>query len=43
MTTTDAIVFTGINQVEIQTVDVPDPGPDEVQVRTHYSPHQRRD
>lgn len=33
----EAIVFTDIGQVELQTIDVPDPGPDEVQVRTLFS------
>ncbi len=32
-----AIVFTGVNQVELRQVNVPDPGPDEVQIRTQYS------
>jgi bacteriochlorophyllide a dehydrogenase len=33
----EAIVFTDIGQVEVRTIDVPDPGPDEVQVRTLFS------
>jgi 2-desacetyl-2-hydroxyethyl bacteriochlorophyllide A dehydrogenase len=32
-----AIVFTAVNQVAVRTITVPDPGPDEVQVRTLFS------
>lgn len=37
MKKTEAIVFTGVNQVEVREVSVPDPAPDEVQVRTLFS------
>ena len=33
----EAIVFTGVNQVAVQEIDIADPGPDEVQVRTLFS------
>ena len=37
MKQTEAIVFTGVGQVEVRRVDVPEPGPHEVQVRTLFS------
>ncbi len=37
MKQTEAIVFTGVGQVEVRRVDVPEPGPNEVQVRTLFS------
>jgi 2-desacetyl-2-hydroxyethyl bacteriochlorophyllide A dehydrogenase len=37
MHTADAIVFTAVNQVQVQPLNVPDPAPDEVQIRTLYS------
>ncbi|MBZ0292984.1 MAG: zinc-binding dehydrogenase [Anaerolineae bacterium] len=33
----EAIVFTGVGQVELRTIEVADPKPDEVQVRTQFS------
>lgn len=33
----EAIVFTDIGKVELQTIDIADPAPDEVQVRTLFS------
>lgn len=34
---TPAIVFVGPEQVEMQEIEMPPPGPGEVQIRTHYS------
>ena len=34
---TEAVIFTAVGQADVQTVDVPDPGPGQVQVRTRYS------
>lgn len=34
---TQAIFFTGVNQIEVGWTDIPDPGPSEVLVRTRYS------
>ena len=34
---TEAIVFIGVGEVELQTIEMPDPGPGEVQIRTLYS------
>ncbi|OQA47557.1 MAG: Alcohol dehydrogenase [Chloroflexi bacterium ADurb.Bin325] len=34
---TEAIVFTGVGEVALQTIDMPDPAPGEVQIRTRYS------
>jgi bacteriochlorophyllide a dehydrogenase len=33
----DAIVFSDVGQIEIRTINVPDPKPDEVQIRTLFS------
>jgi 2-desacetyl-2-hydroxyethyl bacteriochlorophyllide A dehydrogenase len=32
-----AILFTAVNEVQVDTVDIPEPGPGELLVRTHYS------
>ena len=33
---TEAIIFAGINQVEVRSLAMPDPKPGEVQIRTRY-------
>ncbi len=37
MKKTEAVVFTGVGEVHIQEVELPEPGPGEVQVRTSFS------
>ena len=34
---TEAVIFAGINQVEVRSLAMPDPKPGEVQIRTRYS------
>jgi hypothetical protein len=34
---TEAIVFVGINRVEVRSLAMPDPEPGEVQIRTRFS------